>query len=498
MINTIIKFDNKLNSRKSLLIVILSIILLNTIFYIRSEKHPFSQERQARKDASGFSADKAYKFVYFFYYTGNFPLATLNEDLEYSREGAIKEIEENGEDLIMEYQHWSRLGEQARILAYLPNAILKGSPKDPSIKLFNALIFTLSLIILYHGFKKINHSFFGLLLVFLINITPFFLYEVYSHKNIFGLMGSLFFIVLGLNLHVLFKENTKYLKLVLSGLVAAILIGFFSEIRNEVTIVLVSLILIYLLSKHIKLLPKFIIILLIVISYWGSKKLVIGYFNAKNEQTTQLVKENNGHIYTGKRIPGHIFWHPIFCGLGDFDTKYGYEWNDKVAYRYAIPKLKEKYNIDIKYSDKYYIDEYYDKDSLYYKKFDEIDEYEYVLKEKVISDIKSDKLWYLGIITKRIIRTLTKTTPVSYLGWLIFPLIYYLIRKKYWDYVKLILITLPLSATSILIYSGKGSTYNSVFVYFVIVICLNEIIKYRRKGFEYDESKIIQEKHYFC
>ena len=30
-------------------------------------------------------------------------------------------------------------------------------------------------------------------------------------------------------------------------------------------------------------------------------------------------------------VAGHAFWYPVFCGLGDFDTKYGYEWNDRVG-----------------------------------------------------------------------------------------------------------------------------------------------------------------------
>ena len=287
--------------------------------------------------------------------------------------------------------------------------------------------------------------------------------------------------IIGLNVYILFKSHKSYFKLILPAIISAILIGFFSEIRNEVSIVLVSLLLLYLLTKHIKLIPKVILLILIVFSFWGSRKLVKEYFNNKYEQSTQLVKENSGHVYTGKRIGGHIFWHPVFCGLGDFDTKYGYEWNDKVAYKYAIPILREKYNIDLKYSDKYYIDEYYDKDSLYYKKFDEIDEYELIMKEKVLSDIKSDKAWYIGIITKRIIRTLTKTTPISYFGWLLIPLLFYLAKKRRWDYLKLLIIALPLSATSILIYSGKGNTYNSVFVYFVIAIILNEYLNFRNK-----------------
>ena len=129
--------------------VILFIAVVNVSLYNIISVSGFPDSIQSRKAASGFSMDKAEKFIYFYYYTGNFPLASLNENLLYSKEDAVKEIAENGEDLIMEYEHWSRLGEHVRIWAFLPNAYLRGSPENPSIKLFNSIIFTLSLIILF-------------------------------------------------------------------------------------------------------------------------------------------------------------------------------------------------------------------------------------------------------------------------------------------------------------------------------------------------------------
>ncbi|WP_159092128.1 hypothetical protein [Aquimarina sp. Aq107] len=480
LMNTINRFELFLKSKKGLKIILLSIVLFNTGLYIKSNYSDYSSI-QARRDASGFSSDKAYKFAYFYFYTDHFPLATLNKDLEYSEEGANKEITNRGKDLIMEYRHWSRLGESARILAYLPNAYLKGSPENPSIKLFNGLIFTIGLLLLFFGFWKIKKPLFGFLLCFLINCTPFFLFEVYSNENIFGLMASVFFMIIGLNIHVLFLKSIDYFRLGFIAIISGVILGFFSEFRNEISIVIVSLLLIYLLSKNIKIVPRIVLVITVVFFFNSSKKYIRNHFNLKFEKTSHFVSLNKGHVYNGAKISGHNFWHPMFCGLGDFDTKYGYEWNDIIAYNYAIPILNKKYNMNIRYSGKYQTDDYYDDAKLYYKKPEELPNYEEVVKEKVLTDIKNDPLWYTTIIVKRVFRTLTATIPIPYAGLLLFPLIYFLIKRKDWDWIKLIIVSLPLSATSIMVHSGRGTTYNSLFVYFVLVILFVHLCNYFKR-----------------
>lgn len=476
--NAINFFNLFLRSKKGLGTVLLFIFLSNILVYSLSDSDTFSPPSQARKDASGFSISKANKFAYFHYYKNQFPLATLNTDLQYSEEGATEEIASRGKDLIMEYQHWSRLGEHARIFAFLPDAYVSGSPKDPSVQLFNSLVFIIGLLLLYWGFWKVQKPGYGLLIVVFINLTPFFLYEVFSNQNIFGVLGSVFFMILGINLPQLFSKPVNFKKSLLLAIISALIIGFFSEFRNEISVVMASLVLIFVLSKQQNLSKKLVLVLAVFLFFNASKKLIQGYFDLKFDESTKLVIKNGGHVYNGAKLKGHNFWHPVFCGLGDYDTKYGYEWNDKKAYQYAIPILNKNFNMNINYSGKYHTDDYYDKDSLYYKKPEELVNYETVVKEKVISDIKNDPLWYITILVKRIFKTLTTTIPIPYVGWLLFPLVYYLWKRRKWDMIKLIIVSFPLSATSIIIYSGKGSTYNSVFVYFVMVIGLMELYHY--------------------
>jgi hypothetical protein len=432
---------------------------------------------QFRKDATGFCAPYAKPFLYFFYYTDNFPLATLNKELKYSKQDAENEIKNNGKDLIMEYHHWARLGENARIFAFLPNAFLDGSPAKPSIKLFNTLIFVISLLLLYFSFWKIKKPLVGFFMVSMINCTPFFIVEVYGRQNIFALLGSCFFMVIGLNIFALMSTKANHIKIVILGLITSLIIAFLSEVRNEISIILLSLLLLYWLSNQLNLGWKIIYSILFILTFYGGKQSIRYYFDNKYKITSALVLQQNGHLYTGSRISGHKLWHPVFCGLGDFDTKYGYVWDDRVGYTYATPILQKEYGLNIHYSNKLFLDDYYDKDSLYYVKFDEIDTYEEVVKNKVISDITNDPLWYLTILLKRIARILSFTIPIPFIGWLLFPILYYLIKKRYWLYLKLIVISMPLSATSLLIYSGKGNTYNSVFVYFLILIILAILAK---------------------
>ncbi|WP_438710083.1 hypothetical protein ACSTS3_12525 [Aquimarina muelleri] len=480
------RYELFLKSKKGLLVILLSVLFFNTFLYVKTEYKKIP-EIQARKDAAGFSHDKAYRFAYFFYYLGHYPLATLNTNLEYSKKGAEKEIDQRGEDLIMEYMHWSRLGESARVFAYMPNAYMKGSPENPSIKLFNSIIFTISLFTLFFGFWKVRKPLFGFLLLLLINCTPFFIYEVYCHENIFGLLASCFFIILGLNIPLLFSRVNSF-KYGVLAIFSGLLIGFFSEFRNEIPVVIVSLLLLYTLATKIKIRTKIIFIFIAIFFFNASKTIIRDYFSLKFEKTMHLVGNNNGHIYNGPRLSGHNLWHPIFCGLGDFDTKYGYEWYDVIAYQYAIPILKKDYGMQINYSGKYITDDYYDTSKLYYKKPEELSNYEKVIKDKVIGDIKNDPLWFVTIVIKRIFKTLTTTIPVPYLGWLLIPLLYFLFKRKRWNFISLIVISLPLSATSILIHSGKGTTYNSLFLYFVLVIIFGLIYEYYNNNLKESNS----------
>ena len=142
---------------------------------------------------------------------------------------------------------------------------------------------------------------------------------------------------------------------------------------------------------------------------------------------------------------------------------------------------QSKYGLDFNYSNNWHFDNYYDKDSLYYKKPEDYKEYEAIMKEKVLSDIKNNPYWYLSILTKRAVRILNNTIPFSYIGWFSIILAFVLFRFKYFDYLILLFVSVPLSFTPFFIYSGHNATYNSLFPIMTLAIIVTIFIEYWHK-----------------
>lgn len=465
------EINDKLLSKRNFAYVILFLLGFNSLAYLYTSATGYPKV-QRRNDAMGLSHDKAHKFLYFYYYKSLFPLLTTEENLEYSKESADEIVAKNPETLLMEYEHWARLGENARILTYMPSALVRGSPENPSVKLFNALFFFLALAFSYWGFWRVGKPLFGLIIVLLTNFSPFFLFEIFTNENIFGLMGATFILVLGLNAKWLMSKKVNWIDIFIIPVFLGLTIGFVSQIRNETIIVLVSALLIYLLANIKHGLIRIIPIFLIGVIYYVTTNQIKASFNAKFDETQAFVEKVGGKPYYGLKTGGHKFWHPVFCGLGDFDFKYGYKWDDKVAYRYAVPVLMEEYGMHIPYNNELHTDIYYDTDKNYYVKFDEIEEYESVVKEKVLADIKSDPLWFIYILFMRILTVLTITQPLPLLGWFSLFVLFVLWKNKRWTEIKLIIVAMPLSATSIIIFAARGTTYNSMFPLIALAVFL--------------------------
>ena len=107
--------------------------------------------------------------------------------------------------------------------------------------------------------------------------------------------------------------------------------------------------------------------------------------------------------------------------------------------------------------------------------------FEIISRNKVAKDILREPLWYAEILLKRVQRLLVEVTParlgvgahyfdLPLPGGLLIPLLIVLALVRKWPYIKLILFTLPLAASALLIYSGKGMTYYSVFVQFMAAV----------------------------
>lgn len=458
---------------------LLSIMLVVVALYFYSDKKDFCPQPQSRQDASGLDYQYARSFVYFYYYTGHFPLSTLRTEVAYSKSSANDEIEANGRDLVMESGHWSRLGEHARIWAFMPDAWLRGSPKNPSVKTFNALVFCLGLLSLFHGLFRMGHTRLAFLMPGIVLCLPFFHYEVFSRQNLFGLQGSVFMLVIGLILPWCAVRKKNWMTSFLLLLILAFIIGVAAEMRNENIILLMACCVMILLGHEQNIKNRILYCGLLILFTVATRQGVQSYFQNKFDQTKILVAQKKGHIYTGKRIKGHQFWHPVFCGLGDFDRKYGYAWKDQVAYQYAIPILRDRYQISYPYHpDSLHFQAWYDSARMYYIKFDEIEAYEKVMKEKVFNDIQQDPGWYFNILQKRIFRILHDCLPFSNAGFLFFPAIALVYVRKQRQYLALLLASCLPCAVPLLIHSGLGATLNPLYGIVALAILIHFLFSY--------------------
>lgn len=450
------------------LVFIFCTVLLLGIY---SSQHPFSATPQSRQDASGLDYQFAHKFVYFYYHTGQFPLVTLNEQVVNSRQGAYDEIRNHGNDLLMEYGHWSRLGESARIWTFMPDAWVFKKITNPSVRLFNILFFTLGLLSFYHGLYRLGYKKIAWILILLLLSLPFFHYEVFSRENIFGLQASAFCLLAGILFSTFYCKTTHW-KLIFGLISAAACLSLVAEIRNENLVLVVSaLLLIWGASTRPRTL-RLLASLVLVVLFFSGRWLIQSYFQQRFQAAYTLVERQGGHLYQGPRISGHKFWHPVFCGLGDFDTKYGYRWSDTTAYNYAITPLRRR-GIHWPYSGKLHFDAWYDSAHRYYIKFDEVSQYEEVVKEKVIQDIRKDPWWYLSILTQRLFRILHSCLPFANAGFLVFPVLYMLRRKKDLSLFYLILASAVPCGLALLIYAKDGATLNSLYAVIALSILLS-------------------------
>ncbi|MDD5571501.1 MAG: hypothetical protein PHD97_10160 [Bacteroidales bacterium] len=444
-------------------------------------------DRYGRADASGFTHIYAKNFFYYFYYLDIFPVATTYKPLTFSKSFAEKSIKEHGDSLLMEWKHWSRLGENARIFMYLPNAIIKGSAENPTIIPANYLLFIFSLLLFYFFAFYNGYFFLGFFIVLLVGSNPFCLYETYNNENIFSLVISLLLVLTSIHFHLFLSDkkfkNVNYLLPVISGLI----IGTAVHVRGEIIVLVVSMAFIYVTLSKTNWIKKVVLCFLLIMSFSFTKSYWTKYFDKKYNEACIIVKENGGNPYYGARTAEHCFWHPVFCGLGDFGEKYGYGWDkDQDAYAYALPILKDKYGIELKWKKgELGLDEYYDKQKKYYKYLPQWPEYQKVLKDKVFHDVKNDPFWYVSVIGKRIDQIFTYTSPVwitvanhhlniKFNSWWFIPIVLLLFILRKWFYVKLLLYSLPLAIPPLIIYSKRNITLVSCFhlILVAVLLCL--------------------------
>jgi hypothetical protein len=415
-------------------------------------------------------------FTYFYYYLGLYPLSNSVKPTVFGRQGAEDLIQQHGSTLIMEESNSIRWGDHGRIWLYWLEAVRKGRYReDLSLLPSQQVFWTLSLILLWSVCWWLHVPVLGLFLVIFLGSNPLSIHELYVRENAFGLPGAIAVFVLALHFPWIIKTKESLPFYLLAGvaIITAVLLGTVRQIRLENALIAISALTLYTFLRSYSKRQRVVVVGLFLLMFGLTMKGWEAYFERKFNQATDVVKAHGGVPYNGPVDRYHMFWHPIWCGLGDFDRKYGYVWSDNEGARFAEPFLKK------------YIEEHpdefpeeegvcHDKDCRYVRTIFDFNQYRTIIRDKVLHDIRKDPLWYAGILARRAKRILFESTPVRasigsgvltlpYHGLMLPFLMGFLIYVRKWRWLGWVLFTRPLALPAFAVFSGRGNVYLPIF-----------------------------------
>lgn len=441
--------------------------------------------RWKQSAASGVNQEQ--KFVFFLHHTGLFPLATDAPIRADTKDEALRQLREEMPSLRQDKDATFRTGGgRGRTYLYLWDVWWKGNSLKPRLEPANTVAFTFALMLLWTAFWWMRRTPWGAALVILLGSNPFQLYHLHreERENIYNWPITTMILLLALNAPLMARKLPPrakwypYAAAIASGLVLA---GA-RTIRTDTTPLLLSVFFVCATCTALTRIRRVKVTLTFLVVLGLANAGALRFLDYKAAQGHELLAKGGGVPYTGPVVHDHIFWHPVFCGLGDYDTKYGYKWDDTVAYRYALPTMT-KLHPDLALRPDEAQTWSYDGRGKYPVMFEEIPPYSDIIRDKVLKDIKSDPWWYADILRKRVRRILTDTTPVavaydkahweiggSMLGILCIPLAGFLALTRRWLLLKLQLFSVPLSVGAFMVFSDKGMTYYGCYHVFGVFV----------------------------
>ena len=432
------------------------------------------------------------RFLFFYAHKDLFPVASIAAIPADTPQVADALLEQAGGSIVMELDNAVRAGDNGKIWLLLPEYWVFGETLTATPRLANVGIFTIAILVLLINLFRVRRYILAVFLVAFLGSNPFQLYEVVANPNVFGRPISIFILMTGLHVPIIFNEQSpRWLTVAVLALFSGVLLATVKEIRTEPVIIAGPLLLVYLTIPRAMAKMRAAAIALFVCALLATSTLWGRYWDSKLEEATEIVAAVGGHVLPrGIRQAHHELWHPIWCGLGDFGTDRGFQWLDTAAYAQVIPILRRDYGMTLNWSGGYFLDDHYDDARLYRKKVSEIPEYHEVIRKTVQDTIRDDPLWYAGILWKRLNRILNDQTPIrinilgatvvsfTYPGILAVLLLLGVVWMRLWPETKLLVMSAATSMTPFLIFSGKGAVYYSCYHIVAAAIGITLAIEY--------------------
>ncbi|MDP3277160.1 MAG: hypothetical protein Q8Q09_18355 [Deltaproteobacteria bacterium] len=428
------------------------------------------------------------RFFFFLYHLGIYPLLTTTPVRNESRAEAERILREHPRSLYMDKFVTFRSGDRGRVFLYYPDVWFgQRRPSAPSLRPMHVAVWVFGLCSIFTAAWWLRRALFGGLLVALFGSNPMQLSAVYFEENIFCWPIASLALVLALNAVLLpGKAPRRPWHPFALALSTGVLLALIRTVRSEAAVLMASAALLYV-TLPIRWWRRGALVLTMLVTFSSVGALCTRYFISSSAHAATVVRRVGGVPYTGPIESYHEVWHPIWCGLGDFDTTYGYAWSDFTAYTYALPVLERRagrrLNLDPTRAPQVIS---YDGQGYYPIFFFETPGYHDVIREKVLRDIRETPFWYAKILIKRTLRILEETTPVQFvvgsrkvmslksdwLGPFALLVLAHLLLTRRWGAAKLLLFSVPLSINPFLIYSGGGLTYYSCFHIVALAIAM--------------------------
>lgn len=426
------------------------------------------------------------KFVFFLRHLNLYPLATRAPISADTREEAEEILRSRPESLVMDENWTFRSGDRGRTLLFLVDSFLRGRTQNLSVRPATVLAWLLALSALLVTFSRAGAPALAVCLVLALGSNIAATHEIYAAAchyggaNIFGWAFITVAALLALHSDLLLGTARRLGRWVaLAPVVSGTLVASIRTIRSEPTPLLLSCALVYLMQRWLPWPKRLALVATLAASFFLSTACWDRFFQFKFEQAAATLERVGGTPYPGPYVPYHEFWHPVWCGLGDFDRTHGYVWDDRAAYAYALPILRDEFHVDIPSDDvstSFIKGSSWDAKGLYPKLFSELPHYDEVIRDKVLTDVRSDPGWYGRILAHRFRRILFDNAPAQVAwgshrlrlpaalgGWLVLGALVAFACLRDFTGIALILFTLPLWAAPLLVYSGRGmSSYASV------------------------------------